>query len=100
MGYEVTTMDLDPKWKADFQVDVMTWRYWEDLQPGQYNVVVAAVPCTEYSRALTTRPRDLPAADRIVQRTLEIIRYLQPERWWMENPRHGLLPTRKFMNGL
>ena len=51
LGYEVTTMDLDPKWH--FQVDVMTWRYWEDLQPGQYNVVVAAVPCTEYSRDLT-----------------------------------------------
>ena len=47
------------------------------MKPGEFDVIFAAVPCTEYSMALTTRPRDLPLADAVVRRTLEVISFLQ-----------------------
>lgn len=55
---------------------------------------------TEYSCALTTRPRNLDLANRIVARTLEIIAYLQPDRWWMENPDTGLLKRQALVRDL
>ena len=58
------------------------------------------VPCTDYSRALTTRPRDLVKGDLVAQKALEILKYFQPEKWWMENPRWGLLKDRPFMKGI
>ena len=100
LGFDVWTVDNDPRWTPDILVDVLEWDYKRDLRPGEFEVVAAGVPCTEYSRALTTRKRNLEGADRLVQRTLEIIRYLNPPRWWMENPRHGLLPKRTFMEGI
>ena len=33
------------------------------------------------------------------QKTLEIIEYLQPEIWWLETPRNGLLARRDYMQG-
>ena len=36
-------------------------------------------------------------ADRFVKKTLEIIEYLKPSRWWIENPRNGYLKTRGIL---
>ena len=55
---------------------------------------------TEYSLALTKRPRQLDKADQIVEKTLEIIEYFRPESWILENPRTGLLPNREYMQGI
>lgn len=99
-GYEVTTVDTDPTRDPTICEDVLTWDYKAQFQPGHFQVVVASPPCTEYSAAKTKGTRDLDGADAIVQRTLEIIQYLQPERWWMENPRNGHLPKRKVVEGL
>ena len=48
----------------------------------------------------TKTPRNLTLADSIVARTLEIIRFLQPQAWLMENPQTGLLKTREVVEGL
>ena len=37
-------------------------------------------------------------ADKIVRKTLEIIEYLQPQKWWIENPRNGYLRTRGILD--
>ena len=58
------------------------------------------MPCNEYSVAKTTAPRHLREADLIVQRVLEIIAYFEPDAWWIENPRSGLLKHRPFMKDL
>ena len=50
--------------------------------------------------ALTTRPRNLELADSIVKKAFEIIRYLQVRKWFLENPRYGLLKSRPFMQGI
>ena len=76
LGFEVVTVDWDPKWEADYQVDVATWDYKQYLKPGEFHTVVCTPPCTEFSRALTTRPRDLDKGNRLVQRALKIVRYL------------------------
>ena len=68
--------------------------------PGYFHTIAAGIPCTELYQALTTRPRDMEKPDALAQKTLEIIRYFQPQRWFMENPWNGWLPTREYMKGL
>jgi hypothetical protein len=98
-GWEVITLDMDPKHGADIREDVLTWRYTQ-YPPGYFHTIAAGIPCTEFSQALTTRPRDMEKGDALAQKALEIIRYFQPQRWFMENPRNGWLPTREYMKGL
>ena len=43
-------------------------------------------------------PRDMKFPDKIVRRTLEIIEYLQPQKWWIENPRNGYLKARGILD--
>ena len=57
-------------------------------------------PCTEYSTALTTRTRNIFSANLIVLKTLEIIEYLNPDYYIIENPQTGLLKSQPFMYGI
>jgi len=92
-GYQVETVDADPSRNPSVCVDVMEWDYKTLYPPGHFDIVVAAPPCTEYSAALNgcCRARRLAEADAIVLKTLEIIHYLQPKRWWLETPQTGIL---------
>ena len=63
-------------------------------------MIWASPVCTEYSRAMTRRPRKLEEGDRLAIRALEIIRDLRPRFWALENPQTGLLKTRLFMANL
>ena len=80
LGYDVVTLDKEMKWQPDICVDVLQWEF-DLLQPGHFQVIFASPPCTEYSHALTTKPRDLKAADSLVWHTLKIIRYFCPDKW-------------------
>ena len=91
--WEVTSLDMDPK------ADVMTWDY-KAFEPGHFDFIWTSPPCTEFSVALRTRPRNLEAADAVVLKTLEVLAYLKPRWWALENPQTGLLRTRAFMAGL
>ena len=96
-GYETTSLDSDPKRDPSICIDILEWDYRAVFQPGDFQIVTASPPCTEYSLAKSRGPRDLEGADRIVKRTLEIIEYLRPDRWWLETPRSGWLARRDFM---
>ena len=96
LGFEVVTLDNDPSREPSICVDIMEWEY-TMFPPGYFDMVTAAPPCTEYSLAMNRRPRRLDMADAIVKKTLEIIHYLQPARWWLETPRNGRLARRAFM---
>jgi hypothetical protein len=93
-GFEVISLDIDPKRKPTICVDILRWDF--HIFPPEYFVIICAgVPCTEYSIAKTKGKRDLLGADKLVQKTLEIVAYFQPGLWWIENPRTGFLTKRE-----
>jgi hypothetical protein len=99
LGFEVTTLDWDKNFNPDICVNILDWDY-KQYPPRYFRLISAGVPCTEYSRAKTVGDRKILEADAIALRTLEILEYFRPEIWWIENPRTGLLKSRKFMEGL
>ena len=96
-GHDVTTLDRDLD--ADIKTDIMDWDY-RQFGPGAFDLVWSSPPCTEYSVAKTTGVRRLAEANQIVQRTLEVISYLSPAVWILENPQTGLLKRQSFMDSL
>ena len=76
-GWEVTSLDIDPKSGACIIADFMTWD-WSDYPSGYFDTIWGSPPCTDYSIARTTAktPRDLEGSDAIVQKVLDCIQYL------------------------
>lgn len=99
-GYNVTSVDNRIRSHPTICTDVLTWDYKAVLKPGQFDVVWASPPCTEYSKAKTVGVRDIAGANKLVQKTLEIIKYLKPKAWFMENPQTGKLKLQEFMHGI
>ena len=94
-------MDIEPTFKPTIVADLREWDP-RVYPPRYFDCVHASPPCTEYSCARTTakKPRDLEGSDALVQRTMEMMQYLQPLCWIMENPWTGLLRKRPFMEPL
>ena len=99
-GWEVVTVDIDPKFQPDIlsdvrDIDPARW------QPGEFDVVWASPPCCCYSIARSTVPRDFGQADQIVCACLAIIRHLtncdKDVAWMLENPATGYLKSRPCM---
>ena len=99
-GWEVTSLDLESKFQPDICCDILLWDFRAAFSPGYFQFIWASPVCTEYSRALTTRPRRLLEGDALVLRTIEVIAYFEPVMWAIENPATGLLKTRSFMEHL
>ena len=99
-GCQVISLDNNEKYQPDIPIDILKWEYWKEYKPGTFDVIMASPPCTEYSSAMTSRPRRMDKADLLVQKALEIIRYFQPTVWYLENPRGGRLKDRAFMQGI
>jgi hypothetical protein len=95
--WAVTTVDIEERFAPDIVADVF------DLRPSdfseQYDVVVAGHPCTLMSTSGNHEEWDMdekvPTGERaqdhtaMVYHTLGLIRGLNPEYWYLENPRHG-----------
>ena len=98
---EIVSVDILEKFQPSVVSDILTWNY-KIYPPGHFDAIWASPPCTEYSKMkyISGAPRNLEMADRIVQRTIEIIDYFQPDRWYIENPQTGLLKDRPFMLGI
>ena len=99
---EIVSLDILEKFNPTIKSDIMTWNY-RQYPPGYFDCIWASPPCTEYSAVLygrPDRPRDLDMANAIVQRTIDIIDYFKPERWFIENPQTGLLKDQEFMWGI
>ena len=96
LGFDVVSLDLK---HADINIDILNWDY-TIYEPKHFDVIWASPPCTEYSRALTTRTRKIDEANQIVLKTLEIIEYLNPTYFVLENPQTSLLKEQTFMYGI
>jgi len=96
---EVLSIDILEKFNPTVCCDIIQWDY-RQYPPGYFDVIWASPPCTEYSKAKTRGVRNFELADSIVKRTLEIIDYFRPEKWYIENPESGKLKDREFMMGI
>ena len=96
-GREVVSLDIVSKFEPTILCDIRSWDY--AAFPGHFDMVWTSPVCTEYSRALTTRPRRLLEGDALVLSALEIIAHFDPHVDCRE-PGHGLLKTRPFMERL
>ena len=57
-GWEVVSLDIVSKFEPTILCDIRSWGY-ALFPPGHFDMVWASPVCTEYSRALTMRPRRL-----------------------------------------
>ena len=55
-GFNVVSLDCQPSSKADITIDIFGWDYKKDYKPGDFALIAAGVPCTEYSVAKKTGP--------------------------------------------
>ena len=76
----------------------MNWNY-TVYESGHFDVIWASPPCTEYSCAKTVGVRDIDKANDIVLRTIEIIEFLNPKYYIIENPQTGKLNDQWMMYG-
>ena len=84
---------------ADIRCDITDWDY-KTYNPKNFDYVWASSPCTTYSIAKTTSIWKAEQANQISQSTIEIIRYLHPKYWLIENPRDGRLTGQESMDGI
>ena len=105
-NHEVISVDIDKKFKPTILCDIMDLDY-KQWQPGHFDVVWASPPCTYYSTMQRFSPRSkefkqqkLEESNEIVKHTLDIIDYLKPKYWFMENPQTGTLKNQEFMQDL
>ena len=100
-GIDVVSLDILPKFNPTICGNILDWDY-KQYKPNDFDIIWASVPCQEYSiiKHIFGHKRDLILADSVVQRTLEIINYLKPNFWFIENPQTGLLKTRSYMKNL
>ena len=98
-GWEVVSLDISPKYSPTHVADVLSWdcRIYER---DYFDFVWGSPVCTQYSIARTTGPpRDMISADRLAERTLELMAYYGCH-WALENPQSSLLKTRSVVAGL
>ena len=98
---EVVSIDILQKFQPTECIDILNWNY-KKYPSDYFNAIWASPPCTEYSKLkyISGASRNLVLADTIVRRTIEIIEYFNPDKWFIENPQTGLLKDREFMFGL
>ena len=101
-GWEVIAVDMEAKFQPDVVANILDWDFRRQFprQKYKFDIIAASPPCTEYSSAMTRRPRRMLEADALVERAKEIVRYYQPRLWWIENPRHGNLRWRQVVKGM
>ena len=94
---QLISVDIEPAYNPTVVADACTWDPFTILKPGQVvHFAWFSPPCTDYSRAKTTKARDLSAGDATAKATLRLLKLIRPICWTIENPK-GYLRHRPFM---
>ena len=99
---EVINLDIEASSNPTICTNILTWNY-KIYPSGYFHTIWASPPCTEFSKLNNSHPEkipNLPLADSIVKKTIEIIEYFNPERYFIENPQTGILKDREYMLGI
>lgn len=96
---EIVSVDILTDFDPTHVSDIMAWNY-QQYPPGHFHTVWASPPCTQYSKAKSRGVRDIAGANAIVQRTLDIIQYFNPDFYLIENPQTGKLKDQEIMDGI
>ncbi len=105
LGYNVFSSDINEFEGVDYVVDILDFDI--DKLPFKPDIIWASPPCTTYSIAAIShhRPKNKPLSDfalksdEMNKKTLDIIKQINPKKWYIENPR-GMLRKQDFMLGL
>ena len=104
-GFEVVSLDIDPKFHPTICCDILDFDY-RKYQPGSFDVLWSSPPCQMFSSlrwCLSGRTKKKGITKEQLQndlinlglppllKTLEIIKYLKPKIWFIENPQTGLM---------
>ena len=99
-GWDVVSVDIDPRANASICCDLLELTAEQCRAYGPVDFLWASPPCTFYSIARTTGPpADLEAADRLVQKCLDLATELGVP-FVMENPWTGKLKSRAVVAGI
>ena len=94
--WNVLSLDYEKKFNPTFCMDIMKFNY-EQFEPGEFDIIWASPCCRVYSilqyswigRKWKDRNELIAARkddEKYVLRVLEIINYLKPQWWFIENP--------------
>jgi site-specific DNA-cytosine methylase len=99
LRYEVVSLDINRAGNPTICCSILDWKF-KELPEGHFQLIAASPHAQNIPLPGPRHPEDLEGADKLVLLTLKIVEYFQPQFWWLENPRGGLLKTRSFMEGI
>ena len=91
-GWEIVTVDIDPRFKPNIVADLLTWQP-NKTDLGFFDLIWASPPCTYFSRYIQRgvfKNEPVPSLD-LVESSRRIIKLFQPTYWVIENVR-GSVP--------
>ena len=106
LGYEVFSSDINNFEGIDYVVDILNFD--TNKVPFKPDIIWASPPCTYFSVASigkhwnedhTPKSKNALIGVSYVSKTLEIIKTLKPNKWYLENPR-GKLRKLQVVKGL
>ena len=96
MGHRVVSLDISNKYKPDICMDILDFDY-KQWPSGSFDLVWASPPCQLYSIApaqlftAEQRAARAEAGNAVTHRTREIIDWLKPRYYVVENPNSSLI---------
>tara|TARA_Y100000389_G_C17423024_1_gene497862 strand:- start:75 stop:713 length:639 start_codon:yes stop_codon:yes gene_type:complete len=107
LNYDVKSLDITQLTGAPpitFKTDILNFNPETELKNWVPDIIWASPPCTEYSIAKTRAPRDIEGANKLVVKSINIIKWALKKnpnlKWIIENPQTGLLKHQRFMKNL